>query len=291
MNDIDRLVKAIDRAPQPPAQGPAARELRAAIMETPQRRWTVPRRLPVLLSAVTAVAAAIAIGVGLPAHGPATEYANAAVSLARADDYVNVTITDPTADYRQFEEAFRAVGLNVRVKVIPVAPEEVGQLIGPIVPEGFKGPGSVGVTVTPCQSAFCGKVWLPAGLKQLVVFGVGRAAKPGEPYADDRAYDVMSGEEAIKGYTSRGKTVVDVRAELRRRGLKTAYRLLWIQEKDSDGAGFFDQIVSADRIKDDWIVDGTRFRSSDTVDLYVTPGPGASPLRVRTPQWYDDLID
>ncbi|MEU6713591.1 hypothetical protein ABZ897_19065 [Nonomuraea sp. NPDC046802] len=288
MNDIDRLVKAIDRAPRPPAQGSAARELRAAIMETPQRRWKVPRRLPVLLSAVTAVAAAVAIGVGLPAYGPATEYANAAVSLARADDYVNVTITDPTADYREFEEAFRAVGLNVRVKVIPVAPDEVGQLIGPIVPEGFKGPGSVGVTRTPCQSAFCGKVWLPAGLKQLVVFGVGRAAEPGEPYAEDRPYDVMYGEEAVKGYTSRGKTVADVRAELRRRGLKAAYRLLW---RDSDGAGFFDQIVSADQIKDDWIVDGTRFRSSDAVDLYVTPGPGTGPrpdpLKVRTPQWYD----
>ncbi|GAA2362936.1 hypothetical protein [Nonomuraea africana] len=237
--------------------------------------------------AVTALAVAVAIGVGLAPVGPATQYANAAVSIKKADDHFSVTITDPTADHRRFEEAFRAVGLNVRVKVVPVAPNAVGTLLGPIVPEGFTRHGSIGVkAVTPCASAFCGKVWMPADFPGRVVFGVGRPAGPGEPYVDDRPYD-PSGEEALDGYTVHGKTVSAVRAELHRRGLKVGHRLLWSRP---DG-GSFDQPVPADRIKNDWIVNGSRDHSSDTVDLYVVPGPGAGPmpdpLKVATPQWYD----
>jgi hypothetical protein len=73
--------------------------------------------------------------------------------------------------------------------------------------------------------------------------------------------------------------------------LKVGYRLLW----NSPDGGFSDQPVPADRIKDDWTVSGSRDHSSDTVDLYVLPGPGAGPapdpLKARTPQWYDDLTD
>jgi hypothetical protein len=300
MSDIDNLMRAIDPTPHAPEQGPGARELRAAIMATPapgRRRSWLPRRgtfgprWPILISAVTAAAVAVAIGVGLPASGPATEFANAAVSIKRAEDYFSVTITDPAADRRRFEEAFRAVGLNVTVKVVPVAPDEVGKLIGPVVPEGFKWHGSIGVQgVTPCASVFCGKVWMPSDFPGRVVFGVGRPAKPGEPYAEDVAFD-PEGEEAMDGYTAHGKTVAAVRAEARRRGLKVGYRLLWSYP---DG-GFSDQPVTGDRIKDDWTVDGSRDHSSDTVDLYVLPGPGAGPapdpLKVRTPQWYDDLTD
>ncbi|MEV4178939.1 hypothetical protein [Nonomuraea sp. NPDC049709] len=53
---------------------------------------------------------AVAIGVGLPSGDPATDYANAAVSIKKANDYFSVTITNPAADYRRFEEAFDAVG-------------------------------------------------------------------------------------------------------------------------------------------------------------------------------------
>ncbi|MEW9547314.1 hypothetical protein [Nonomuraea sp. NPDC050783] len=203
MSDIDNLVKAIDPAPHAPEQGPGARELRAMIVDTPvprgrrafrlpggrlpgSRRVRRPVRRPVLAGLVAAAAVAVAIGVGLPAAGPATQYANAAVSINRSDGYFSVTVTDPTADRRRFEEAFAAVGLNVMVKVIPVPPDEVGELVGPIVPEGFKWHGSIGTqAVEPCASAFCGKVWMPADFPGRVVLGIGRPARPGEPYADD----------------------------------------------------------------------------------------------------------
>ncbi|MFJ2031520.1 hypothetical protein [Streptosporangium sp. NPDC087985] len=302
MSKIDRMVSAIDPAAgsTEPALSQGVHDLLEEIMATPpahRRPSWLPRlgraRLPVLLATATALAVAVAIGVGLPSGGPATDYANAAVSIKKADDYFSVTITDPAADHRRFEEAFRAVGLDVTVKVIPVAPAAVGTLIGPIVPEGFKGPGTIGVQgIASCASAFCGKVWMPADLSQRVVFGVGRPAEPGEPYADVDVYD-PSGGKSLDGYTVHGKTVAAVRAELHRRGLKVGYRLLWILSDDgpTGQTSFFDQTVPADRIKDDWIVNGFRDHSSDAVDLYVIPGPEAGPapdpLKAATPQWYD----
>lgn len=66
-------------------------------------------------------------------------------------------------------------------------------------------------------------------------------------------------------------------------------RLLW----SHPGGGFSDERVPARRIEGDWLVGGTRARSSDTVDLYVVPGPGAGPApdpkTISEPRWYDDV--
>ncbi|MFI7416513.1 hypothetical protein [Nonomuraea sp. NPDC049684] len=277
------------------ASAPEARDLMHAIMSEerepvivarPRRR--VRRGLALGLATVAA-AAAVAVGAGM-VGGPVTSYANAAVSIEKTGGYFSVNITDPTADRRRFEEAFRAVGLNVTVKVVPVAPSEVGTLIGPVVPDGFKWHGSIGTQgITPCSSAFCAKVWMPADFPGRVVFGVGRPARPGEPYVENGPVD-PEGEEALSGYTSHGKTVAEVRAELGRRGLKAGYRLLWKQRNEDDGSlSWFDEAVPGSRIKDDWIVASTRFHSSDSVDLYVTPGADAGPAPTPhpQPQWYD----
>ncbi|MEU6724601.1 hypothetical protein ABZ917_12905 [Nonomuraea wenchangensis] len=274
---------------------PEAQELMHAIMSEERKPVTVTRptrkarRGLVLGLATMTTAAVVAVGAGL-VGGPVTSYANAAVSIEKTAEYFSVNITDPTADRRRFEEAFRAVGLNVTVKVVPVAPSDVGKLIGPVVPDGFKWNGSIGAQgITPCSSAFCAKVWMPADFPGRVVFGIGRPAKPGEPYVGDGPID-PEGDEALSGYTSHGKTVADVRAELSRRGLKAGYRLLWTYRDTGDGgSSWFDEAAPESRIKDDWIVASTRFHSSDTVDLYVTPGKdaGPAPSPHPEPQWYD----
>ncbi|MFI7133928.1 hypothetical protein ACIBQ1_50195 [Nonomuraea sp. NPDC050153] len=277
------------------ASAPEAQGLMHAIMSEERKPVTVtrPRRKVrrglVLGLATMATATAVAVGTGL-VSGPVTSYANAAVSIKKTGEHFSVNITDPTADRRRFEEAFRAVGLNVTVKVVPVAPSDIGKLIGPVVPGGFKWHGSIGTQgITPCSSVFCAKVWMPADFPGRVVFGVGRPAKPGEPYVGDGPVD-PEGDEALSGYTSHGKTVADVRAELDRRGLKAGYRLVWkYKDEDDGGISWFDEAAPKSRIKDDWIVASTRFHSSDTVDLYVTPGKDAGPVPSPhpEPQWYD----
>ncbi|MFI6802560.1 hypothetical protein [Streptosporangium canum] len=294
MNLAD-LARVRDKDLAGEASAPETRALMHAIMSEEREPVTVTRaghkvrRGLVLGLATMAAAAAVAVGIGL-VGGPVTSYANAAVSIKKTDGYFSVNITDPTADRRSFEEAFRAVGLNVTVKVVPMAPSDVGKLIGPIVPGGFKWHGSIGTqTIRPCSSAFCGKVWMPADFPGRVVFGVGRPAEPGEPYVDEGPV-APEGDEALSGYTSHGKTVADVRTELNRRGLKAGYRLVWQYRDGGDGGiSWFDEAVPASRIKNDWIVASTRFHSSDTVDLYVTPGKdaGPTPSPHPEPQWYD----
>ncbi|MEU4508228.1 hypothetical protein AB0G05_01910 [Nonomuraea wenchangensis] len=291
MNLAD-LARVRDKDLAGESSAPEARTLMHAIMSE-EREPVTParpkarRRLMVGLASL-ATATAVAVGTGL-AGGPAASYANAAVSIEKADEYFSVSITDPTADRRRFEEAFRAVGLDVTVKVIPVAPSDVGKLFGPVVPGGFKGRGSIGTqAITPCSSAFCARVWMPADFPGRVVFGVGRPAAPGEPYAGDDPVD-PNGEEALPGYTSHGRTVADVRAELDRRGLKAGFRLLWRHAEHDGAVSWFDEAVPGSRVKDEWAVTSTRFRSSDTVDLYVTPGEdaGPAPSPHPEPQWYD----
>ncbi|WP_433247486.1 hypothetical protein ACQPYK_47105 [Streptosporangium sp. CA-135522] len=294
MNLTD-LARVHDKDLAGETSAPETRALMHAIMSEEREPVTVTqpghkvRRRLVLGLATMATAAAVAVGIVL-VGGPVTSYANAAVSIEKTDEYFSVSITDPTADRQRFEEAFRAVGLNVTVKVIPVAPNDVGKLVGPIVPDGFKWHGSIGTQgITPCSSVFCAKVWMPADFPGRVVFGVGRPAKPGEPYADSSPVD-PNGEEALSGYPSHGKTVADVRAELNRRGLKAGYRLVWQYPDGGDGRiSWFDEAVPRSRVKDDWTVASTVFHSSDTVDLYVTPGKdaGPAPSPHPEPQWYD----
>ncbi|MEU6413608.1 hypothetical protein [Microbispora sp. NPDC046933] len=300
MNRVDRIVAAIDpaAAAAEPVVSRGVRELLGEIVATapeqpPLWKRVLPskrrRRVTTVVAATAALAAAAAIGVGLPAGGPLTRYANAAMSVERTGGAFSVTVLDPTADRRRFEDAFRAVGLDVRVVMIPVPPDEVGVLFGPVVPEGFRRHGTMGIRrTTPCASAFCGTVWMPTDFPGRVVFGVGRAAGPGEPYAEVDAFD-PAGEEALSDYSFRGRTVAASRAELIRRGLGVGYRLVWTYP---DG-GFADEPVPADRVGDDWVVSGSRMHSSDVVDLYVTPGPGAGPapepaeIERSQPHWHD----
>ncbi|GAA0935690.1 hypothetical protein [Nonomuraea longicatena] len=282
-----------DLADHPAAQptGPAARALMNAIMSeepapapAPARRK--PRRLLILGTAAATLAAAVTLALTLPPGGPATEYANAAVAINRDADQFTVTVIDPTAERERFEEAFRAVGLNVTVKIIPTEPKYVGTMLGPIAPGGFEWSGHLGrSTPKNCDSAHCAAFSVPSDYPGRIAFGIGRAARPGERYAETDLYD--QGQEPLDGYTLSGKTVETVRAALRERGLTVHYRLLW----DHADGGYFDQSVPAERVKDAWIVDGGKKSSSDGLDLYIKPGPEAGPApdsqSVAEPQWYD----
>ncbi|GII67120.1 hypothetical protein Skr01_72050 [Sphaerisporangium krabiense] len=301
--DIAGLVRVRDEDlaedPVGHASGAGARMLMESIMSeervavSPRPNVPLRRRLVLGGAGVVGLAAAVTIGFGLPIGGPVTEYANAAVSISKADDDYSITITDPAADPRRLEEAFRAVGVNATVRQVPAMPDHVGKLYGPARPSGDDSvwKGSMSLTpVEPCASAFCATLTVSGGSPDQLVFGIGRPARPGEPYADlpptltGRYADALDGYRS-DGYRVRGKTVADVRAELDRRGLKAVYQLWWSY---ADG-GFFPEPVSADRIKDDWIVESSRAYSSDTIELTVVPGPEAGPAPTPSPRphWWD----
>ncbi|MGV9597926.1 hypothetical protein ACWDR1_14795 [Streptosporangium sandarakinum] len=266
------------RDPAGQATGAGARALMDSIMSEERAPARRPRRLPIrrglmLGAATVGLAAALVIGVGLPQGGPATEYANAAVSLKRTDKYLTISVTDPNADAAAFAEAFKAVGLDATVEKIPVPPQMVGKMFGPDL-VGDLPPGT-GVTYEPegaCGSAWCGKVTFPADYTGKVSLSIGRPAAPGEPYASSSTVNETVDSATVDGYPVRGRTVAEVKAELARRGLKIRYFLM---ENNADGSGVSNP-VGPDRIRDDYIVAFATPYSSDTVELHV--GPDSNPL-------------
>jgi hypothetical protein len=256
------------------ASGAGARALMESIMSEdrahfseepapPRGSWL--RRGFALGVLVAGLAAALIIG--LPFGGPVVQYANAAVSVETRDGYLHVTITDPEADVAAFTEAFRAVGLDAEVKRAPVAPEDVGTLVGPVAPGDF--PEGMGMTRSwwreNCASAYCGKISMPIDYKGRIIFGIGRPAAPGEPYAQRVQIHPVNGDD----YDPRGKPVAAVREEMEKRGLKITYVVMW-SHPDGTGSGYK---VDAAHIKDDWPV-GSVFRmASDAAEVTVEVGP------------------
>ncbi|MEU6783613.1 hypothetical protein ABZ912_30830 [Nonomuraea angiospora] len=289
-------VRDEDLAEEPVGQasGAGARALMESIMaeeRVPVRRRS-PRRRRWLGLATVAVAASVALVVGVPFGGPVTEYANAAVSVKAGDDYLEVAINDPEAEAAQFTEAFRAVGLDAEVKKAPVAPEDVGKLVGPIMDGEFPpGTGVSGSWTENCASAWCGTVSIPIHFKGKVIFGIGRPAAPGERYATQGQISPSSDGGPIDGYKAHGKRVAEVRADMERLGLKITYVVMWVTSPGGGGEGY--QVDDA-YIKDDWMVSFASKTASDAVRLTVEAGPEA-PLRslpkaapLDAPEWWKD---
>ncbi|GAA4911710.1 hypothetical protein HD597_012194 [Nonomuraea thailandensis] len=273
-------VRDEDLAGEPAGQasGEGARALMESITATgrePAGRRRVPPRRSVARSVargvglgVVAAGLAAALVVWTPLGGPATEYANAAVSLRTGEDFVEVRINDPEADAATFTEAFRAVGLDAEVRKAPVAPQDVGKLVGPYT-EGKFPPGT-GITIHTyqegCRSAWCGRVSMPVGLTGKVVFGIGRPAAPGELWSTPVQADFYADGGVVGGYDPRGRPVGQVRDTYERAGIeKISYVVMWV-DPDGSGSGYD---VDVAHVKDDWPVETAWRIASDAVAVHV----------------------
>lgn len=193
---VARLARVRDEELAAVASGPAARALLASIVA--ERDVPVPRRFPVrelLLAAsvVGAVTGAVVIAPSLlDDAGGATSYANAAIDVKLEGRFFVGRIKDPLAERDQFVEAFRAVGKDVDIELVPVTPRLVGRLIE----AGGGGPGS-GETSSDVESSGPERVdcaLLPARCTLVirisedttgsVHYKIGRAAQPGEATQD-----------------------------------------------------------------------------------------------------------
>ncbi|NUP83782.1 MAG: hypothetical protein HOV96_40275 [Nonomuraea sp.] len=261
------------------ASGAGARALMTSITAEPRvvtgrpesvRRGVRSRPFKLLGLGVVVAGLAVVLSVALPIGGPVTQYANAAVTLRTGDDFVNVVVTDPEAEAATFTEAFRAVGIDAEVRKIPVAPQFAGMLFGPATPGDF--PSGTGVsirTAESCASVWCGTISMPTGYKGRIIFGIGRPAEPGERYAASSPVGVVP-LPAPEGLDVRGRPAGEVRAELERRGLKTEYVVMWLED-DGSGTGYG---VDAQYVKDDWTVEHVVQVASDAVRVDVKAGPG-----------------
>nr|BFE82088.1 hypothetical protein GCM10020093_046890 [Planobispora longispora] len=146
-----------------------------------------------------------------------------------------------------------------------------GEFSAGVEPEGCT-PGALG-----CHLAFR----IPVGFTGEVRAQLGRPARPGEPYQTGAAATAEG--EALEGVTVSGRTVAQVLADVRERGLDVVYRRVRA-DPDAPTVNFLDgksrqafhlsyEPVSADAVGQDWLVWEARAHSGRTVVLEVTPTP------------------
>ncbi|MFI6451256.1 hypothetical protein ACIBF6_06845 [Streptosporangium amethystogenes] len=297
-DEISELLRPLARVepgqPDGHASGAGARALLTSItILEPERarRYGLPRRgprrlVPVLAAAVV-LAAGIVVGPSLLENGggAATSYANSAVEIHREGDQYVARIKDPFADYGRYTEAFRAVGLNVDLRPVPVSPGAVGKTLGMVItgkdsldpdldPSGPRF-GGVALSVEtaprgchPGRSSHCVMVMrIPAGFAGGVNVRLGRQAKPGEEYANFDA--ALAPGEMFAGVRLRdGRSVDDMLAEARKRELAAVFSLI---RTDEETGGLSFEPLPADRVGRGWIVWHAWQVKAGVIRLLVTP--------------------
>ncbi|MCS7480996.1 hypothetical protein ACFFQW_06625 [Umezawaea endophytica] len=185
----------------------AARSLLTAIVAEP----VVPRRSRTLrLVAAAGLTVALAAGaVLLGGPGGATSYASSAIEVRLEGGYFVARIKDPLAESAEFAKAFRAVGLDADITLVPVSPRLVGVMI-----EGWGGgrgtvrsssdveaPPGVDCAVRPADCTLVLRI--SEDSTGAVRYKIGRVAEPGEPLQDP---DTSSTEPTSTGNASSGGT-------------------------------------------------------------------------------------
>jgi hypothetical protein len=206
MNDRSHDLRQISRVLDAELAGrqstPAAQSLLATLVAEPAdpgavaraRRWR-PRRRLALVAAAAIVATVAAVAGPALLRGPgATSYANSAIEIRRDGDFYVARIKDPLADHARYAEAFRAVGKDVDIELVPVSPRRVGMLLysgsggsgfggsrveTEIVPTGSE---RFDCALDPARCTIVIKISVDSS--GWIRFKVGRAAQPGEALQD-----------------------------------------------------------------------------------------------------------
>jgi hypothetical protein len=233
------------------------------------------RRMLLGLAVSAALALAAVLGPSLLGFGGGTavSYANSAVEIREEGDIYVARIKDPYADQRRFSEAFRALGLNVELKVIPVSPASVGRIVrmgGNVTSVIDNVPFGAGKEPADCDFADSDcflTATVPAALKGtsgVMRFELGRPAKPGESYANEWQSATRAGEQ-LAGAKVSGRAVDDVLAEVRKRGLTAEFSLVSVHD-----GGYELKPLVADQVGADWIVYKVTSVRAGVVRLEVT---------------------
>ncbi|MBG0814825.1 hypothetical protein [Planomonospora sp. ID82291] len=309
MHDVDRLVAGI--APDPgPGMTPGARELFEEITAAapalapavparrrwfalpPQARTTRParwrRRLVLPATAVVMMA-----GWVLPGSLGAAP-ASAALDIVREGDHYVITVKDLYADPEKYESELRTLGLDIRLSIEPASEGEVGRLldvreegelqrIRRLVEEGKLKSGQTIVpgegTITSVDSSDSCPTLFPCtiGLKVPVDYAdtaeisLGRAALPGEEYADRP--DLGAPHQIFHCVQYANRTVEEVTTALRRRGVTPS----WTS---------YAEMRFRPSVPGDWYVYEGFMTSATTARILANPTPHRTPrpLKVFCPE-------
>ncbi|MBB6344736.1 hypothetical protein ACWGH8_14525 [Nonomuraea muscovyensis] len=288
MNELRRLARVRDEELAGRASGAGARTLLATVTATDvhtapdvpgvgDERGAARRRRArrLLLGAVVtaAVVTAVAAGPGLLGDraGTATSYANAAMEIELQGDYWVARVRDPFADHHEYAEAFRAVGLDIDLQLLPVSPSRVGEIVR-MGFSGATGPSKgIGGDREPAGCTFGQedcllKVTVGRDFTGKGILYLGRMARPGERYQS--AGTATRKGEMLAGFRVDERPVGEVVAEARRRGLEVVFQII---EPQKSGRGYsVDPDARPRAVGDGWIVWEAEADRPGVVRLLVT---------------------
>jgi len=173
----------------------------------PAGRWRVAGKLAVASIVVGLVTAVAVVAPSLLAGGTggATSYANAAIDVRLEGRYYVARIKDPLADRARYVEAFRAVGKDVTIDLVPVSPRYVGQWLS--ASSEANQTVEVSTDLVPAAGEDCAVVpdecllviRISADTSGSLRYTFGRAALPGETLQDPPAPDALPPTPASPG--------------------------------------------------------------------------------------------
>ncbi|MEV8638192.1 hypothetical protein AB0395_41715 [Streptosporangium sp. NPDC051023] len=291
-DEIDAMTRTLARVePGQPGGHPSDAEAQALLTlitaEDPAAAAPRParprglRRLLLGVAATATLAIGVVVGPSLLGGGPgmATSYASLEIDIQRVGDEYVARIKDPYADHERYHEGFQALGLDVDVRVVPVAPSKVGQEVtgveGGTRASGKSWTSASGMEDGAGKSCRAGRkdcylvLRIPADLTGKAYLRLGRQAKPGEHYDEDGQQTATVKGGLLAGYRVDEKTVGEVLPEIARRGLKITYLIMTVAPGNPGGFGT-DPERQSTPVGKDWIVWEAEEVASDTVRLLVT---------------------
>jgi hypothetical protein len=194
----------------------AARALLAAIVASPRQPTGLPAlstrpaptrrgrpgtgRLVLGSVAATVVTAVLVLLPGLLGDRPggARSYANAAIDVRLDGRFYVARIKDPLANRERYAEAFRAVGKDVAIALVPVSAQHVGRVLSSgaspnrraeVITE-FESTGAERVDCYHRPARCTLTIKISADTTATVTYTIGRAAQPGEAVVDPKRLDV-----------------------------------------------------------------------------------------------------
>lgn len=150
-----------------------------------------------------------------------------ALSFTERGDKLIVRVVDPNADPKRYNAEFKKMGLNIKVKAVPVSPPSVGTMISfsagsstemdqlHRLEPGEKCNGTLNASDPGCQ----GGLELPKNYTGKTEIQFGRKAKPGEMYWHMSSSATEKGE-SLAGLAIQNRTVAEVLPLIESRGVK-----------------------------------------------------------------------
>jgi len=237
-----------------------------------------PRRRPARPRLVFAAAAGLLIA-GLVAaavvNRPGQDLPQA-MSVTDQGEWLTVRVIDQNADPKAYNQQFKKLGLDIKVKMVPVAPSAVGKYatfqynvgsdgskLGLLKP-GENCPATLNATDPGCQYG----VEVGKKFKGKAEIHFGRAARPGERYQYIPSDAAAAGEE-LAGLSYKNKRVSEVQKLIAARGV-TIGGYLNSKTEMIDGVNTAKEV---DPAPGDWYVNDVQPESPGVVTLWIGSEP------------------